>query len=203
MVDINVPGNRIREIRKQRGLSLEALAAKVGEVAGKSIHFTTIAKFERSQRQLSGEMLANIAQALDVSPEKLVSEVPTQIPVRMVPIIGQIAAGAWREAIHDPMGYLPAPVRGPQTFGLRPQGDSMDLIVSEGATIIVDPDDTILLDGKLYAIMNGDGETTFKRFRQSPPRFEPVSSNPEHEDIPIGQSPFTVIGRVVWQGSSL
>ena len=197
----DIPANKVRQVRKQKRLSMEQLAEKVSEALGKPTHFTTIAKIERSQRNLSGEMLAAIAQALDVPPEVLVESVPMQIAVRMVPLIGTIAAGKWREAIQHPDGYIPAPIRSGTAFALKPEGDSMNLVVGEDAIIIVDPEQPDLYEGRMYAIMNVEGETTFKRYRSEPPRFEPVSSNPEHTVIPIGREPFTVIGRVVWQGS--
>lgn len=79
----------------------------------------------------------------------------------------------------------------------------MNQVVGADATIIVDPDDFELRDGKFYAVMNGDGETTFKRFRADPPRLEPCSTNPDHKPIILGREPFTVVGRIVWQGSAM
>ena len=199
----SIPSNRVREIRKSKGLTMEQLAERVGLALNKPTHFTTIAKIERSQRQISGEMLRAISVALDVNPEQIVTVTPPTIAVRMIPVVGKIAAGNWREAVRDPSGYIAAPVRSGNAFALKPDGDSMNLVVGEDAVIVVDPDDLDLTDGRLYAIMNGGGETTFKRYRAQPPRLEPVSSNPIHEPIAIGREPFTVIGRVIWQGSAL
>jgi repressor LexA len=203
MSDQIIPANKVRQVRKAKRLTMDQLAEKVGAIRGQPMHLTTIAKIERSQRQLSGEMLAAIAQALDVPPEVLVDNVPMTIAVRMVPLIGTIAAGKWREAIMHPDGYVPAPIRSGNAFALKPDGDSMDLVVGDDAVIIVDPDQRDLLDGRLYAVMNGEGEATFKRFRNNPPRLEPVSSNPIHEVLQVGREPFTVLGRVIWQGSHL
>lgn len=198
-----IPSNRIFEIRKSKGLTQEQLAEKVGAILGKATHFTTIAKLERSQRKLSSDMLRALSDALEVPPEQIATVTPMTIAVRMVPVIGKIAAGNWREAVRDPDGYIPAPVKSGSAFALKPDGDSMNLVVGEDAIIIVDPEDLDLMEGRLYAIMNGSGETTFKRYRTNPPRLEPVSSNPMHQPIPIGREPFTVLGRVIWQGSSL
>src|SRR3954468_5780695 len=101
-----VPPNKVREVRKEKGLTMEELGERAGAVLGKAVHFTTIAKIERSQRGLSGELLHAIAQALDVAPAELVASVPKTIPVRMVPIVGKIAAGNWREAVEDAQGYI-------------------------------------------------------------------------------------------------
>lgn len=195
--------NRVRHFRQKAGLTMEQLGQKAGEILGRPLHFTTIAKYERSQRPLNGEVLSAIAHVLNVAPEDLVGTIPMHIAVRMVPLVGKIAAGNWKEAVLDPEGYIPAPVRGGFSFALRPEGDSMDLVVGPDAIIVIDPEQLDLHEGRLYAVMNAEGETTFKRYRESPPRLEPVSSNPAHQDIPVGREPFTVIGRVVWQGSSL
>ena len=203
MSDKKVPLNRVRQVRMEKGLTMEDLAQRVGKYLDKPTHFTTIAKIERSQRGLSGEMLRAIAEALGVRPDELVDQAPQMIPVRMVPIVGKIAAGNWREAIAEPLGYLPAPIGGANAFALKPEGTSMNMVVGDEAMIVVDPDELDLLEGKLYAVMNGEGETTFKRYRGDPPRLEPVSSDPSHPIIPLGREPFTVIGRIIWQGSAL
>lgn len=193
-------GHRIREMRIAAGLTLDQLAEKVSEIRGEPAHFTTIAKIERSQRTISIDWIIQIAQALGVAPGDILAPAPRRA-VRMVPVIGQIAAGGWQEAVQEPIGEVPIPdeTAGPNAFGLRPSGDSMNLVFNDGGYVIVDPDQIDLLDGKYYAMMNGEGETTFKRFRADPPRLEPQSSNPAHQPIPLGKEPFTTIGRVVFQ----
>src|SRR3546814_1086725 len=65
--------------------------------------------------------------------------------IRQIPMIGKASAGAWKEAIHDPMGWMPCPdpsfPKG--VFALFIDGDSIDKIAPDGATIIVDPSDKI------------------------------------------------------------
>lgn len=185
-------GARIRAARRAQGLTLEQLAEKVpGDV-----HFTTIARMERSTQTISTDWLIRIAHALGTTPAELMGE-PMRFNSRMVPLIGSIAAGNWREAIENPEMLIPAFDVGPNTFALRPVGDSMDKLAPEGSIAIVDPDRRELREGRLYAVMNGEGESTFKRYRSEPARLEPVSSNPEHKAMPLGLEPFTVIGQVM------
>lgn len=190
-------GHRIRELRIAAGLTLEELASRIGE----GVHFTTIAKIEKSQRTISLDWILKIANALHVAPAALLQV--ERRPVTLIPLVGGIAAGNWREAVLDPVEMIPVAGVGPNAFALRPIGDSMNKVVGEGAIVVVDPDQLDLLEGKLYAVMNGSGETTFKRYRNDPARLEPVSTNPEHQPIPLGREPFTVIGRVVWQMEQL
>ena len=189
----NIVKNRIREVRVERGMSLEELGAAIG------VGFSTVAKFERSQRTLSLDLLTSIAKALSVTPADLIGEPMAGPPLRTVPIVGKIAAGNWLEAIEDPIGYVAVPNAGANSFALVPDGDSMDLIVPEGSIIVIDPDAKELADGRIYAVMNREHETTFKMYRSDPPRLEPCSSNPAHKPIPLLSEPMEMIGRVVWQ----
>ncbi|MDR6789555.1 repressor LexA [Sphingomonas sp. BE138] len=201
-IDLDTPGGRIRARRKELGLSMEQLANEV------HVHFTTIAKWERAQRALPPDALGLIANALGVQPGDLVPGAAVHLPARMVPVLGKIAAGNWREAMSagdlgGPVGYVPAPYGSSNAYALQPDGDSMDLIVPEGGIIVIDPDLLDLRDGGIYAVMKEDGEATFKRFRSDPPRLEPCSSNPVHQTMPLGREPFRVLGKVIWQGSPL
>lgn len=124
----------------------------------------------------------------------------------LIPIIGQVAAGSWREAIENPIAAMPAPDPDmpAQTFGLIVEGDSMDRIVEDGGTVLIDPQDTALYPGRYYVVSNGTGETTFKQFLLDPARLEPCSSNADHRAIMIGDgTSFHVVGRVIWRASRL
>jgi len=58
-------GNRLRELRKQKGLSQEDLAFKSG------LHRTYISDIERGSRNLSLQNIVKIAKALGVAPKTL------------------------------------------------------------------------------------------------------------------------------------
>ncbi|WP_194920612.1 LexA family transcriptional regulator [Novosphingobium sp. NBM11] len=191
--------NRIAEFRKALGWTQEELALRVDTTPG------TIYKLERRQMGLTVDYLMPISRALGVSPWDLLLAGSSN--VRGVPEIGIIAAGNWREAVQmsDDVLMVPAHLRGDNLFALRFTGDSMDLVTfgADSGFVVVDPDQIDLIDGKVYAIMNGSGEATFKRFRNSPLRLEPCSSNPDHQPILLGQEPFSVIGKVVYVGQEL
>lgn len=189
--------NRIREVRQAKGMTMQELGEKAG------MHYTTVAKLEKSQRGLKLSYLAAIANALGVKPVELVGGAPTIMPVRMVPLVSNGAVSNWSDAISDPIGTVPALAGGPNAFGLLPEPSALDLVVGPGAYIIVDPDDFELQDGRVYAMQDGQGGTTFKRFRADPPRLEPCSSGPEEKPIALGREHLTTVGRVVWQGSEL
>lgn len=191
-------GSRIREVRLEKGKSLEDVAAQIEQNTGEKVHFTTIAKIERSVQTISVDWLIKIGDALGVDPVVFLGAKPS---ARVLPVLGRIAAGNWREAIANPEGWRAVPAElkaGPNAFVLLPDGDSMDKIVDDDGFIVIDPDKAELNDGRLYAILNGDGEATFKQFRSNPMRLEPCSTNPEHQPLALGREPFTVIGQVIF-----
>jgi repressor LexA len=167
-----------------------------------------------------GETQAEIARLLGISPDKLNKTLkgkrrlqldeantldryfglaePGDAKPHYLPIVGLVSAGQWREGFEVVMGYMPSPdpKLSRDSFVVIVEGDSMDLVAQPGEAIIVEPRDRDLVNGGYYIIRNGEGETTFKRYIENPARLEPCSSNPEHEAIYPGQSPFEVIGRV-------
>lgn len=115
----------------------------------------------------------------------------------MLPIVGLVAAGAWQEGFERVMGYMPSPDRSlsVESFVVVVEGDSMDKVAQPGEGIVVDPRDLDLIPGRYYVIRNGDGETTFKQYKDNPARLEPCSSNPAHTAIYPGRDEFHVVGR--------
>jgi repressor LexA len=191
--------NRIRDLRIERHLTQEALAMLVGE----DTSIATISRLESGRMTLTQPWMERIAAALGVSPHDIIAQSGSGL--RMVPLIGEIAAGDWAVAMRDPLGWVPLvdKVGGPRAFALRPKGDSMNEVANEDAYVIFDPDQTALEDKKIYAVRNPEGEATFKRYREDPPRLEPMSSNPEHKPIMVGAEPFVVIARAIYVGREL
>lgn len=96
-------------------------------------------------------------------------------------IIGEVTEGGL-----DPRGDWVA---------LRVEGDSMHRISPPGSIIFVDRADRELVPNACYVIADDEGGTTYKRFRPSPMRFEPVSTNPAHEPLFLAREP-EIFGRV-------
>ena len=185
--------NNIRDLRVARGLTMRDL----GEAMG--VHFTTIAKIERSERRLTADWARRFADALGVRPHEVTGEPAHQGPAstNWIPVIGMVAAGNWQEAVQHPLDRVAAPLSGPSVFALRVDGESMNKVVPDGALVMVDPEQLELHDGQYYVIMNEDGEATFKQYRSSPARLEPSSTMDDFKPMLLGQTQFTVVGKVV------
>lgn len=129
---------------------------------------------------------------------KLMTEFPGQSVAKNLPLIGMAGAGNWLEAIESTQQRIvvPKPLVEKAKFLVEVRGQSMNLMLPDGSYAAVDPDDRDLYVGKLYLLMNADGEATIKRYRADPGRFEPVSDDPFFQPIRIGSMDFRVIGRV-------
>jgi repressor LexA len=173
----------------------------------------------RALMEEHGENQADIARLLDLTPDKISKVFAGKRQLKLeeanklaryfgtvsnedslptlLPVVGLISAGSWREGFESVRGYMPSPDKSlsRDAFVVIVEGDSMNLVAKEGEGIIVDPRDLDLLPGRYYIIRNSAGETTFKRYMENPARLEPCSTNPEHQTIFPGREEFTVIGR--------
>lgn len=184
-------GLRVRAARNAAGLSQADLAEKLGTTKA------TISKIETSNMGATIEWAERIGKALATDVGALAGFGVAASPptVAMVPVIGMIAAGNWREAIQSPDEEIAVAGAKPHMFALRIFGDSIDRIAPDGSYVTIDPTLPALEDGGLYAVQNGEGEATIKRFRRNPDRLEPESFNESHKTIELGRDPITVIGR--------
>jgi repressor LexA len=183
--------NRVRALRAERGWSLAELADRAGTTASQ------IMKLEKSQRKLDLNWIERLAKAFGIPTGELMGQAD-HLPLNpfLIPLVGEIAAGNWREAIqhYEEMIFPPVDGLSKAAFALRTRGDSMDRVIPDGGYVVIDPGEADLREGKVYAVMNSEGETTIKRFRSDPARLEPCSTNPEHQPISLGREQFTVIG---------
>ncbi|OCG02262.1 XRE family transcriptional regulator [Gilliamella sp. wkB112] len=82
-------------------------------------------------------------------------------------------------------------------------GDSMEPVFRDGSTVGIDQADTLIRDGKIYAI-NHDGLLRIKILERLPGNQVKIRSyNPGYEDEIVSQDEITVLGRVWWQSSIL
>lgn len=177
--------SELRRLIAERGEKQGDLARLIG------IHPTAFSKLLAGKRELKAKEADILRRYFGLYRGE------PDAPPRKLPIVGLVAAGAWREGFENIMGYMPSPdpSLSDDAFVVIVEGDSMDLIAQSGDAIIVDPADRDLISGQLYIIRNSAGESTFKRYREGPARLEPCSTNDAHQVIYPGQDEFTIIGR--------
>ncbi len=127
---------RIKELRKQRGLTQEALAEVLG--ADQS----TVQRWESGKRTPDLNDMVAIAKALGVPAQELfvISNVAPLGPTLRVK--GIVAAGVWREALELPeddwasfTGRPDITANMEHRFGLRVEGDSMNEVYPHGTVV--------------------------------------------------------------------
>ena len=152
-------GERIREARQARGISLRQLASKVG------IHFSHLSKIENGKDTVGKNSLIRIAEELDADPDFMLGEAGHQsMPFR---ILGNIAAGVPIDAIEDVESFDLSRVFDPREhFLLRVRGDSMILDGINDGDLAVVRHTVEAKDGDtIVALVDGD-EATLKRYKR-------------------------------------
>lgn len=177
-------------------MSQTALAEAIGTT------LNNLGKLERGDRRLNQDWINKIASALQVEPQEVIASTSEGVldgaePAIAIPILGEVPAGPWREEVRSPRGWehVAKSEVTRNSYALKISGDSMDRIVKDRATIIVDPDDRDLFHQRLFVVRGPDG-VTFKQYLDAPARLVPCSTNPEHKTIAANDREYEVVGRV-------
>lgn len=196
-------GTRLKQLRKDRGITQAGLAAELG------ITQQAVGKWEKGNSSPDPTTLVRLAEFFDVSLDSLLGRVWNRVgDVRafdvvnevIVPVIGAVRAGYGTLAFEEDYGTEPAGVRDPDNyFYLVVKGDSMEPRIQEGDLALVRRQPT-LDNGDLGVVIYGEGEGTLKRFLRKGeavllqpfnPAYETVIlSGPELDDLHI-------VGKVV------
>lgn len=127
--------------------------------------------------------------AYGVGPEDIASSALTT-PSILVPKISWVSASNFMsvDAVYPTDDFPKVSMTGLPSgdwfaFDIPDGYDSMDRISPPGSVIFVNRANKRLTPNACYVITDGEGGATYKRYRQSPIRFEPVSTNPVHEPL--------------------
>lgn len=190
----------IREIRKARGLTLDALAEIVGTTK------QTIQRYETGViSNIPRERIQQLAKALSVTPSALMGWSENKYPaangimpisVKKLPILGEIACGEPIYATEEHESYVAADSKLDADFCLKAHGDSMTgARIFDGDIVFIRSQDTVD-NGEIAAVIIND-EATLKRVYFYPeesklilspenPRYAPlVYINSELDNIKI------------------
>lgn len=86
--------------------------------------------------------------------------------------------------------------------GMYVRGDSMEPVLMNWDTVILDTSDTEIVDGQIYAICYKNN-LYIKQLRHGEDGIQIISLNPEYTTMQIAYGsdvPFQVLGRMVWRG---
>lgn len=192
-------GQRIKHLRKNKGLSQQLLA----EVCGWSSQ-SRIGNYESDLREPSLADLLLLAPALGVSIAELVGSEALPVPAAdtldvgharggAVPVVGhaQLGTHGYFEEIDFPVGhgdgYLRIYSDDPNAYGLRVSGDSMHPRIKNGEYVLIEPNKPFHA-GDEVMVRTQDGQAMIKEYiylRDGMYRFDSVNQN--HPPIHIPQ----------------
>ena len=157
---------RLKELRKLRGISQVALSSELG------LSQQAVGKWETGRSTPDPAMLARIAAFFEVSTDYLLGRAQSAASTDgwraageyPIPIIGTVRAGYGALALEEDYGEEYARVKDPQNyFYLLVKGDSMEPRIFEGDLALVRRQQT-LESGELGVVVFGDDEGTLKKY---------------------------------------
>ena len=188
----------IKKIRKDKKMSVEKLANKVG------IAKSTQSRYENEERNFPINDIGKYAEALGVSvPYLLGIENLVDAPSESIhiPILGEIACGDPIYAEENFAGYRVEPkdaVPSGNSYYLQAKGDSMEPTIPNGAYVLIreQPD---VENGEIAAVLlSTDNEATLKRVSKQNDTIILVPDNPKHSPIVVtADNPVKIIGKAI------
>ena len=186
-------GAKLRDIRKQNGLSVQHVAQQVGVSAA------TLYRYENgSIEKIPSHVLTELARVLGVTPAQIIGwddsifSIPGVEPapaMRTVPRLGNIACGEpilASAADADFTGYTLVGTQIPCDFALRCEGDSMvDARIYDGDIVFIHKQDYVD-DGTIAAVLIDDDATLKRVYRLADGRIELRAANARYAPILIG-----------------
>ncbi|MFQ5562814.1 MAG: helix-turn-helix domain-containing protein [Parvularculaceae bacterium] len=187
-------GDRIRRARKSLGLNQACLARRVG------VSQPAVANWESGVHDPRRLMLVKLADALGVSAEWLAEGARSQAerdkhpaaaylrrPVQHVPVISfRDAARLLDDPEADPHAaaedYISVTYGSSRLFAVFVTDDAVNLAFPKDTLVVVDYADRRPLDGGFCLAAPG-AIPILRRWRESPSRLEPYSSDPNHETV--------------------
>ena len=179
-------GEKIREVRKQLGLSQGTLASLSGYTSRSSIN-----KIELGLVDIPQSKLILIAKALNISPKTLIEDTENEESARKIPLLGSIACGAPIFAEENVEEYLVCPPRVNADFCLYCKGESMiGARINDGDIVYIHSQNDVE-NGEIAAVLIED-EATLKRVYKDRDKLMLKPENPAF-------TPFVYVGEEMSQ----
>lgn len=188
-------GERIKERREQKGLTLE----EVGEYVG--VTKSTVRKWETGDiENMKRDKIAKLAEVLSVSPLYIMGIIDTYSMKdtigNPIPLLGSIAAGSPILAEQNIEDYFNLDKKIRADFCLRIQGDSMiNVNILDGDIVFIKKQED-LEDGQIGAVLVNDS-ATLKRFYRNNGSVILQAENPEYKPLVISTGEVRILGKMV------
>ncbi len=167
-------GDKLKECRKAKGLTLEELAFKYNRRFDGGLSKGTLSKYENNKQEPLVSVITNLTELLDVSSDYLLgrTDVPNaeidnstqpQDNVYQIPVYNSVSAGFGRLADTTPDDFVPTFL----PYGANPEkyirvnvsGDSMSPLIDDGSQILVRLQSSV--ESGAIAVVTVDGDEAF------------------------------------------
>lgn len=176
-------GERMKERRKELGLSAEYVAERLG------VSPATIYRYEKGDiEKMPGNILEPISKILNTTPAYLMGWDNALLPdniipmpkMNTIPLLGTIACGEPILAEENLDGEVAMPEHVTADFALRCKGDSMTGARILDGDIVYIRQQPSVENGEIAAVLIGE-EATLKRVYRYPDKIVLSPANPEYE----------------------
>ena len=208
-IDYKLVGNRLKEAREEKGISLEDAGKKVG------VNKSTILRWENGQTEKfkipTLEILAdyygvNSSWIIGKDNHKYIYTNRTDVfgnPVVSIPILGIVKAGYNYLAEENWIGTIDIDKKlaeSGELFALKVHGDSMSPVLIEDDIVIIKKQDYFENGDIVVAIVNGD-EATIKKGKKTDNSIRLQPFNPNYDALiftydEMKTIPVTIVGIV-------
>jgi repressor LexA len=190
-------GERLKDLREERGMSQAELAKLVG------VTRAAVGMYEQGKRSPDYDTLRRFAEVFMVSTDYLLGLPDEAIPVGptvRLPIVGVIRAGEPIYAEENLEGYEEVPadqVRDGRYFFLRVNGDSMiESRIQDGDLVLVREQNTVA-NGEIAVVMVNAEEACLKRVYRAGGQLILKADNPKYPPLLAAPHEARIIGKVV------
>ena len=181
-------GDRIRKLRKEKGISVDKLAELIGKDRA------TVYRYESQDiEKMPTSVLEPLAKALGTTPAYLMGWKETEnksndnlnlLPkenIYMRPLFNSVAAGFGAVAENTIVSYIPTYIKNPieqeQYIWISVQGDSMSPLIDDGCDILIKKQESVD-SGQIGVVLIDDEDAVVKKINYGKNWIELVSINP-------------------------
>lgn len=185
--------NGRRALMDKLGIGPTELARQIGSKK------QNVLRWRDQERKIGNSDAGKLARFFDVTQAEVQLPPDGSVGIARVRLINWVSAGKLgaREAVDGDIGsVLAGSLPKGDWVALKVEGDSMDLISPPESVIFVNRSDKRLAPNACYVIVDEEGNASYKRYRDKPDRFEPVSMNKNLPVIDPKKTQVRVFGRV-------
>lgn len=174
-------GDRIKHLRKEKGISVEKLAELIGKDRA------TVYRYESQDiEKMPTSVLEPLAKALGTTPSYLMgwesnASLLPQENVFMRPLYNSVAAGFGVVADNSIVDYIPTFIKNPveeeMYIWIHVQGDSMSPLIDDGSEVLIKKQDSVD-NGQIGVVLIDGEDAVVKKINYGKNWIELVSINP-------------------------